>query len=112
MIAYWGEKPMKIKKQIGLLSCILIVPFIVLLSLNVAASTLREMDAGDLFPIIQHSDLAGLATIISHNQTNWTFEIDVKQWWLGSWSTNRFELSNTDLLEPDFGERSYIDLSI
>ena len=86
----------------------LIMPFVVLLSLNVAASTLREMDAGDLFPIIQHSDLAGLATIVSTNPTNMTLEVDVKQWWLGSWPTNRLNFLNSFIECPDFEEPSYI----
>ena len=100
---------MKMKKQIGLLSCMLIMPFVVLLSRNVFASSLIELNASDMLPIIQHSDLAGLATIISANPTNCTFEIDVKQWWLGSWQTNRFELCNADTGVPDFEDRSYIN---
>ena len=66
------------------------------------------LGAHDLFLTIQHSDLAGLATIISHNPTNSSLEVDVKQWWLGSWPTNRFEIDNADAGYPGFDGLGYI----
>ena len=67
-----------------------------------------QMDPHDLLNMIQYSDLAGLATIVSANPTNMTLGVDVKQWWLGSWPTNRFEIHNADVGHPGFEE--YPDL--
>jgi len=58
-----------------------------------------------LLEIIQCSDLAGVATLLSI--TNGTIEVDVKQWWLGSLSTNRFEIDNIgfhmfEIYDPDY----------
>ena len=81
------------KKQIGLLLCMLIMPFIALLSRNAFASQI-EIHTFEWLTMIQKSDLAGLATIVTADPTNLIFEIDVKQWWLGSWPTNRFSIYN------------------
>jgi len=50
----------------------------------------------ELINVIQYSDLAGLGTLMSFGETNDTLEVEVKQWWLGSWPTNRLEIGNLD----------------
>jgi len=63
-------------------------------------------DIHDLLQIIQCSDLAGVATLLAI--TNAAIEVDVKQWWLGSLSTNRFEIDNIDFQMFDDYDPDYV----
>jgi len=55
-----------------------------------------DSDTTTLLNEIQNADIAGVATFVSLSE--FRIEVDVKQWWLGSLSSNRFEIATyTDL---------------
>ena len=60
----------------------------------------------ELITYIQSADLAGVATILSTDAKNWTIKVDVKEWWLGSLSSNRFEIGNANLPVENYEEFS------
>ena len=95
---------MKLKLKIKI-NLICIVTLAITCRCNAVTKCGVEVYPTELLSYIQYADLAGVATITSVGETNKAFEVEVKQWWLGSLTSNRFEIANIDIW--DLGQEEH-----